>query len=76
MVRINDKVELNKTLLYDADLEAEILYLGGIPNQTPNRVKRQLGIQFESYNDTNMHFKGVIQDVRVSIFDKKCTNKT
>ncbi|CAL4154580.1 unnamed protein product, partial [Meganyctiphanes norvegica] len=73
VVRIqnNLKVYMDHELVLDQELEnggelqARVLYLGGVPSSAP-RVKRQLGVSNVSLGVHRPNFKGVLQDVRVS----------
>ncbi|KAK3862830.1 hypothetical protein Pcinc_031333, partial [Petrolisthes cinctipes] len=67
-VRVDSSVVLNATLVYGGDLQAHVLYLGGIPEEPANlsRVKRQLGVSNFTTTITRPHFKGTLQDIRVS----------
>lgn len=72
--RINSEVEvsvdsdlvLNTSLMYSGDLVAQVLYLGGVPEDSGSgRIKRQLGVSNFTTTVTRPHFKGTLQDIRV-----------
>lgn len=72
--RINNEVEvyvdngqvLNSSLLYGGNLDAQVLYLGGVPDNYHSRFKRQLGVSNFTTTVTRIHFKGILQDIRLS----------
>lgn len=67
-VSVDAALVLNTSLLYSGDLLAQVLYLGGVPEDTSTgtRVKRQLGVSNFTTTVTRPHFKGTLQDIRVS----------
>lgn len=65
-VDVDNTLVLNTTLAYSGDLIAQVLYLGGVPEDTTGRVKRQLGVSNFTTTVTRPHFKGTLQDIRVS----------
>ncbi|XP_071550303.1 protein crumbs isoform X2 [Panulirus ornatus] len=65
-VNVDHKLVLNTTLSYSGDLIAQVLYLGGVPEDTAGRVKRQLGVSNFTTTVTRPHFKGTLQDIRLS----------
>ena len=64
-ISVDDSLVLNTTLQHSGDLLAHVLYLGGIPEDSPSRVKRQLGVTNFTTSVTRPHFKGTLQDIRV-----------
>ncbi|XP_042205015.1 protein crumbs-like [Homarus americanus] len=65
-VNVDNELVLNATLTYGGDLTAQVLYLGGVPETTSGRVKRQLGVTNFTATVTRPHFKGTLQDIRLS----------
>ncbi|XP_045615647.2 protein crumbs [Procambarus clarkii] len=65
-VNVDNVLVLNTTLTYGGDLQAQVLYLGGVPQTTLARVKRQLGVTNFTTTITRPNFKGTLQDIRLS----------
>ncbi|XP_068222449.1 protein crumbs isoform X2 [Palaemon carinicauda] len=72
--RINNEVEvyvdntqvLNSSLAFGGNLDAQVLYLGGVPDNYHSRIKRQLGVTNFTTTVTRVNFKGILQDIRLS----------
>lgn len=65
-VSVDQSLVLNTTLQNNGDLTAHVLFLGGVPEDAPTRVKRQLGVSNFTTSVTRPHFKGTLQDIRLS----------
>ncbi|XP_050730772.1 protein crumbs-like isoform X2 [Eriocheir sinensis] len=65
-VSVDHLLVLNTTLQHGGDLLAHVLYLGGVPRDSSTRVKRQLGVSNFTTTVTRPHFKGTLQDIRLS----------
>ena len=70
---VDQELVLDTELDNDGDLQARVLYLGGVPSSAPHvkrqlgpRIKRQLGVSNVNIGVYRPNFKGVLQDVRVS----------
>lgn len=73
-VYVDNILVLNTSLVFGGSLDAQVLYLGGIPDDpssrnsdgTLSRSKRQLGVSNFTTTVTRPHFKGTLQDIRLS----------
>lgn len=65
-IYVDNEQVLNATLQHGGNLEAQVLYLGGVPDGSHTRAKRQLGVSNITVTVTRPHFKGTLQDIRVS----------
>ncbi|KAK7080255.1 DNA repair protein Rad9,Rhp9, partial [Halocaridina rubra] len=63
---IDNTMVLNTSLVNGGNLEAHVLYLGGVPDAASPRIKRQLGVTNFTTSVTRPHFKGTLQDIRLS----------
>ena len=71
-VSVDQSLVLNTTLQTSGDLTAHVLFLGGVPENSPTRVKRQLGVSNFTTSVTRPHFKGTLQDIRVRRTEYVC----
>lgn len=65
-IYVDNEQVLNATLQHGGNLEAQVLYLGGVPDGSHTRAKRQLGVSNITVTVTRPHFKGTLQDIRLS----------
>ncbi|XP_076046639.1 cell polarity complex component crumbs isoform X2 [Oratosquilla oratoria] len=76
-VSIDNKIHFSEVIEQQGVLHAHVLYLGGLPQNSSfryrrelddiwSRVKRQLGVSNVTANVIRPNFKGILQDVRLS----------